>query len=391
MRLKKTKKKWKITKTSKNKKIVFVFLFIALIIITLFFVTLLVIANSQLKMTGTNPKVIERYYKSLKSNKESSYRIINYNKLDKSYNYEKDFYNTFNHIHISLCINDDYYLLASVTIASILRNANKNSYMHFHIINLDDFNNDIMKKIYSLKSKINNNTEFIFYEGNKIEEDFELGIKESKRGAIDYGRLIIPELIDGVDKIISIDIGNIIVEKDLNDLYNLDLGYFAYLGVIDAYPKCFLESIFNHKEKYVNGGVILLNVKKWQELNLYQYIVKMFYYVLTKTKFYDPYSDIMNDFLPWGSTGFMPLKYNFPDYIKKNKHDQKSHKIWTKSCSYYYCKSDIVIEAEQNVVIRNLYNFDVYNKEGTNIMKEKWESYAELTGFYEEICNKYKC
>ena len=262
--------------------------------------------------------------------------------------------------------------------------------MHFHIINLDDFNNDIMKKIYSLKSKINNNTEFIFYEGNKIEEDFELGIKESKRGAIDYGRLIIPELIDGVDKIISIDIGNIIVEKDLNDLYNLDLGYFAYLGVIDAYPKCFLESIFNHKEKYVNGGVILLNVKKWKELNLYQYIVKMFKYVLTKTKFYDPYSDIMNDFLPWGSTGFIPLEYNFPDYIIINDAKQKNYKIWTKKCSYYYQKKTIVIHAEQDIVIRNLNNYKVYEGKGTKKMKEEWLSYAQLTGFYDEIYKKYK-
>ena len=74
-----------------------------------------------------------------------------------------------------------------------------------------------MNKIYSLKSKINNNTEFIFYNGKKVEEDFQLGIKVSERGAIDYGRLLITELVD-VDKIITLDIGDIIVEKDL---YNL--------------------------------------------------------------------------------------------------------------------------------------------------------------------------
>ena len=54
--------------------------------------------------------------------------------------------------------------------------------------------------------------------------------------------------------------------SDLFKLYKQDLGYLGYLGVIDAYPKCFLESIFNHKEKYVNGGVLLINVKKWKEI-----------------------------------------------------------------------------------------------------------------------------
>jgi lipopolysaccharide biosynthesis glycosyltransferase len=247
-----------------------------------------------------------------------------------------------------------------------------------------------MKKIYSLKSKINNNSEFIFYDGKKVEKDFKLGIKDSKRGAIDYGRLIIPELLNDINKVISIDIGDILVEKDLNDLYELNIEHYGYLGVIDPYPKCFSKSIFNHKENYVNGGVILLNVEKWKELNLYQYIVKMFKYVLTQTKFYDPYSDIMNDFLPWGSTGFMPLKYNHPDYIIINETNQKEYKIWIKNCSYYHNKRDIVIEAENNVVIRNLNNFKVYKGKGTKKMKLEWNYYAKLTGFYKEICKKYK-
>ena len=71
-----------------------------------------------------------------------------------------------------------------------------------------------------------------------------------------------------------------------------------------------MESIFNHKEKYINGGVILVNIKKWKEISLYKYVVKMYKYVLTKTKYYTPYADIMNDFLPLLSTGFVPLKYN---------------------------------------------------------------------------------
>ena len=89
---------------------------------------------------------------------------INVNKLENLYNgnNEQDT-SRFNHIHIALCINEDYHLLASVTIASILKNANSDSYIHLHIIALNNLEFKTMNKIYSLKSKINNNAEFIFY------------------------------------------------------------------------------------------------------------------------------------------------------------------------------------------------------------------------------------
>ena len=317
---------------------------------------------------------------------------INMNKLYKAY-YDINEVDTsnLNNIHITLCFNKEYHLLASVTIASILKNASPKTYIHLHIIALNNLKFKIMNKIYSLKNKINNNTEFIFYDGKRAEEDFELGAKDSERGIIDYARLLIPELVDNVDKVISLDIGDILVLKDLYDLYNTDLGYFAYSAVEDAYPKCFMESIFNHKEKYINGGVILVNIKKWKEIGLYKYVVKMYKYVLTKTKYYTPYADIMNDFLPLLSTGFVPLKYNLPDLIKINEDNQKDYEIWTKNCSYYYNKKDIVIKAEKEVVIRNLYKYKVYKGEGNKDMKKEWKKYAKLTGFYEEICEKYIC
>ena len=315
---------------------------------------------------------------------------INMNELDIEYYGKSKAENleAFNHTHISLCFNEDYHLLASVTIASILKNADSNKFIHLHIIALNDLKFEIMKKVYSLKEKINNNTEFIFYNGKKAEEDFELGAKDSERGIIDYARLLIPELLPNISKVISLDIGDILVEKDLFELYNTDLGYFAYSAVIDPYPRCFLESIFNHKVKYVNGGVVLLNIEKWREIELYKYVVKMYKYVLTKTKFYKPYDDIINDFLPLLSTGFLPLKFNMPEYVNLED-DQTKIQMVERNCSYYNDKKYDVIEAEKNVVIRNLFDNKVYKGEGNDVIKNDWKKYAELTGFYEEIKNKY--
>ena len=320
----------------------------------------------------------------------SKYGYINMNELDKEYYGKSKAENSVanNHIHIALCFNEDYHLLASVTIASILKNADSTSFIHLHIIALNGLKFETMKKVYSLKEKINNNSEFIFYNGKKAEEDFELGAKVSERGIIDYARLLIPELLTNINKVISLDIGDILVEKDLFELYNTDLQYFAYSAVVDAYPRCFLESIFNHKVKYVNGGVVLLNVQKWRQIELYKYVVKMYKYVLTKTKYYKPYADIINDFLPLLSTGYLPLKFNMPEYVNLNNNQSKIQMV-ERNCSYYRDKRNEVIEAERNVVIRNLFDNKVYKGEGSDEIKNDWKKYAELTGFYEEIKNKY--
>jgi hypothetical protein len=64
----------------------------------------------------------------------SIYGYLNFNKLDEIYYGTKIDYSKFNHIHISMSFNNDYYLLSSITISSILENASNSSFIHFHII-----------------------------------------------------------------------------------------------------------------------------------------------------------------------------------------------------------------------------------------------------------------
>lgn len=115
----------------------------------------------------------------------------------------------------------------------------------------------------------------------------------------------------------------------------------------------------------------------------------MYKYLLDKTKFYRPYSDIMNDFLPWKCEEYLPLEYNMPEFIKLNINNQTDYQIWRKNCSYYFNKKDDVINAEKNIVIRNYENYPVYQGKGNKYMQNHWLKYADLTGFGEEIRKKY--
>ena len=145
--------------------------------------------------------------------------FLSFNKLDEIYYGTKIDYSKFNHIHISMSFNNDYHLLSSVTIASILENASNSSFIHIHIISVDNFIYPTMKKLNSLKYKINNNSEFIFYNGKEAEDVFGIHTKKELRGIGEYARLLSLKLINSTDRLIVIDSADLIIKDDLLELY----------------------------------------------------------------------------------------------------------------------------------------------------------------------------
>jgi len=145
----KTKRKIKNT-SSKNKHIK---KFISLSLIIILFIIILFIylyfSNINKNIIENQEKIIKKFIieqkNLLKSYDEigemifSQNKFISFNILDEYY-YGLQKNNTkFNDIHILFAFDNNYYLLASVTITSILKTANTNSYMHFHIIASRDF------------------------------------------------------------------------------------------------------------------------------------------------------------------------------------------------------------------------------------------------------------
>ena len=319
--------------------------------------------------------------------------FLSFNILHEYYYGFKEDNSKFNHIHILFAFDNSYYLLASVTITSILKTANPNSYIHFHIIASKGFKFNIMKKLNSLKTKINNNTEFIFYNGTKAEEDFGSHIIYETYAAGEYAKLLGAELIDSnIDRVIALDSGDILVQKDLLELYNYPFDDYLVRGVEDPFAPCATGfDYFYKKEGYINAGVVFYNLKKWREMNIYQDIIKFYKFFNFKGKLPTPHQDILNCFLPSTSIGLLPLKYNHGEYINLNKseNEQEDPKIYKQQCSFFYGKKDIVFEAEKNVVIRHYNKHKIYKGEWNSLMTKEWQNYAKMTGFYDDICFKY--
>ena len=296
---------------------------------------------------------------------------LNFNEIERGFKKIKIDYSKYNNIHIGMSFNNDYYLLVTVTIASILKNMDKNTYAHIHIIEAGDFIHETRIKLSFLKYKINKNSEFIFYNGIGAMDDFGKEIKNQTFGVGEYARLMAPDLTDS-DRIIIIDCGDVIVKKDLFQFFNMDLQDKLVWGVLDPYAKCFHDYLMD-KENYINGGVLLLNSKKWREMGIYRGIVNFYKAFNFKGRLGLPIQDILNTFLPYLSLGILPLKYNF-----------QYHPYISADCSVV--NNDQIKDAEENEFIRHNNKMKPNKGEGDTSI---WFYYAKLTGFIDEICQKF--
>ena len=381
---------YSIKQLIKIKKLIFA------ILISIIYIICYIIISNQIHLFEN----INLHFINIKDYDKEGIKIYNktgklsFNKLDEMAYRKKIDYSKFNNIHIAMSFDNNYYLLSSITISSLLKNAAKSTYIHIHIIAVQNFLYETMKKLNSLKYKSNNNSEFIFYNGSKAVDDFGQHIKFEIYGVGEFARMMAPELIKDTDRILVFDSGDLFIEKDIYELYNYPLDDKLIKGVIDPYTECFPQYYSFRKENYLNGGLILFNSKKWREMGIYQDIVNFYNSFKYKGKLPTPFQDILNTFLPSLAIGTLPLRYNFQGYydIKSNKDfNQQSYYslIYNLHCSLYKGRDDLLIEEEENLVIRHNNKFKIHKGELNNELKKKWNYYANLTGFYDEICKNY--
>lgn len=81
-----------------------------------------------------------------------------------------------------------------------------------------------------------------------------------------YARLFVQDNIKE-NKIIYLDCDTI-VKKDLTELWNIDLKDNWIAGVQDPLPEYLKKAIeMNSKERYINSGVLVINLKKWRHID----------------------------------------------------------------------------------------------------------------------------
>lgn len=132
-----------------------------------------------------------------------------------------------------------------------------------------------------------------------------------------FYKLLIPQLLpDELEKVLYIDV-DIIAKKDISEIFNINLGNYLYAAVedymVNSKMKDYIKELgFCDSEKYINTGVLLINLK---ELRKYNYLVEYVEYInkeIGNFKFFD--QQVINAF-HHGKFLVIEEKYNLiPQY-----------------------------------------------------------------------------
>lgn len=239
-------------------------------------------------------------------------------------------------MNIVFCLDDNYAALLNIAMASILKNAASKDVFNFYILHkgLSKTNQnklDLLQKIHPF------NIEFIDID----EEKYLLEFKKPAIWAnkVCYYRILAPQILDKLDKILFIDV-DIIVNGRLNELYELDLGDKVIGAVASPISEDEKEHIptlnLSKNHKYFYAGLMLIDVKKWLENDIYKKAVtidenhpqglKWADMDILNIIFDNNYLAIHPKYSIWPGLNFAPYEYNIENYYKiyegVNSHDE---------------------------------------------------------------------
>jgi lipopolysaccharide biosynthesis glycosyltransferase len=162
-------------------------------------------------------------------------------------------------IEIALATDDAYAQHCGVVIASTLINSDKKTKYHFYIID-DNISKKNKEKINELKKLKQCTIDFLKVDKTKFKN-----LPEWAYSMATYYRLSLPSLLPHLNKIIYLD-SDVLALKDIKELWDVDIKNYALAGTIDkGVSDEKLKELEIKRGRYVNAGVIVINLKYWRE------------------------------------------------------------------------------------------------------------------------------
>ena len=291
-------------------------------------------------------------------------------------------------IHVSIGFSDACVDEIITHLSSLLDHMSSSSFLHIHIMDADNFTLETFTKVMNIVHKTNNHTELILYNANKARDDFK--IKEGKGPSfnISYARLYAFTAIKDVQKIIMLNLENIMIEKDLADLYNIDMTDIYGRGISEVpsirHPVEWMDPYVFDKSHFINGDVILINLELCQKDDFYNKAKELnnnneFY---TKTE--EPAQDILNVLMRKKIEFFHP-KFNKINFYEndEDKNDESKWYPWVAETmkygeknNHFYTKEDLLSADGEPFIVNYLWE---------NQLNKKVKKYEEEKDKYEKI------
>ncbi|AHG73709.1 Glycosyl transferase family 8 [Mannheimia sp. USDA-ARS-USMARC-1261] len=214
--------------------------------------------------------------------------------------------------NIAYCSDENYAQYMRISIFSILRN-NAEAYINFHLFvtNISDCDIQMLKLLSSYKCNIT-----LYYLNSSYFDN--LPVCGHFSTAI-YYRVSIPMVLSHLDNVLYLDIDTLCV-NDISYLFKINIDNYILAASEDN-----LMDLINlnrlsvkgldAKYKYFNSGVLLFNIKLWNENNIFnEFLLKV-----SSDLFDYPDQDVLNILL-YNKIVLLEQKYN---WIEWNVHPDK--------------------------------------------------------------------
>ena len=296
-------------------------------------------------------------------------------------------------INIGFTLDINYILETMITVSSIMATQKSTTLIRFHFGVTKNFTPQKMLKMYELRNKINNLTEFNFY---YLKDSVSKMKGFHPKGEACPGKFELPILLsDDIERIIIFDGGDLLVLRDLTEIYNYDMDKFWVLGTPEP---SIIDSFMNIKynmTKYINIGSILINVKEFKYNHLWENFVKNRNLNLLG----QPDQTLFNIIVPDDKKNYLPLKFGGFSIISSDenfdslKFEGFKFKDWLNSSLSSSLPDKPNSEKE---ILVNLYNPRFIHQfsgkwekgEGLSIYRLLAKYFINLAGITEEICKK---
>ncbi len=213
---------------------------------------------------------------------------------------------------INVCFSSDnnYARYLALSLATILDSKEDDDNLHFYILD-GGLSEDSKRKILNLKKIADFDIDFIQVDEEKFNDcPLEQGARLTRAA---YYRLLIPDFIPDVDKILYMDC-DIQVKSSLKELFSSDIKDY-YLAAVEDIDEVKNSNRLNLK-KYFNSGVLLLNLAKFREINFTSKIFDWIALHKDQIVFHD--QDVLNLYFA-DNVKFLDKKWNLQGYLKSLK------------------------------------------------------------------------
>ena len=232
-----------------------------------------------------------------------------------------------NYISIAFCIDNYYSSLAYTAMSSILNSKDINTYISFYIIISKIYTQN---NIYFLESLYEEydlfNITFI-----KMDNRYDKAYINRYLTKQTYYRCSLGEIIPYLNRIIYLD-PDIVVYKDLTNLYNMNFNGKIILGQLSCINKSKKTGIYN-----INMGVLLLNLKKMRKIKMEKKVLSIINKGY-KSDYHDQY--LINHYFS-KYIGNLPPEYNtrpFKNYEDIINYNNRSGNLYDTDYLYYSWK-----------------------------------------------------